>query len=89
MGEVPGGNEQALRMGYVDNAEGINKLGSMLSDPTHPNFGAAKQLFDMLPSDHKRLVADTMQNNLELQQAVLKAQQGLGGGAPRPLGYGQ
>jgi hypothetical protein len=88
-GEVPSGLEQQVRKAYLDTVGGSNMISNILTDLFHPQNQQLTARYRAANPVEKELLDNTMKGQLHLQQEILKAQQGIGGGEQAPLGYGR
>ena len=87
-GQVPGGGLD-VRTNYLRDVEGLNQLGDMLSNPQHPSFGFAKQVYDSAPPADKLRVDEILKQQRAMQDMMNRARKGIGGGEQAPLSYGR
>lgn len=69
-GEVPEGSV-GIRSRFMDDVSGQNQLATALSDPRHPHFGNAKEIFDDLSASGQRSIMNTIAGQQELHKAKL------------------
>ena len=87
-GEIPGGG-QDVRQGYLESVGGLNHMTDILSNPSHPSFGFAKQAYANAPPHIQQHVNGVLQGQRNLLYERMKAMNSTSGGGVPPVGYGQ